>query len=327
MTKRRVEYIRDKISGEGGRKKSRSASAAGAASDEGDAVYDDDDDDEPAVSARTAGSPSAVKKKVSRGAIHGSRSGVGGGTGQGKVSAAAAAGDAAGKLLGEDEEEAEGGGEVGGEAAEVDFMAELRDRFAVVGAEEMASDDDLALLADDALFSQPLPDQVGGDNDDNDEVATASSSLTTPETATATTASAGGGGGGDGALPAGEVVPAAATAAEAHHDGDASSAAADAADMEGEQRGDLDLDPDNGGDANNGGVGEETDAAASDLAEEALLGAEADVESGEGVASPLPADEKQEGDGEKTQEESEVRLMKVRARFAPSYIWICSYEV
>ena len=340
VTKRRVEYIRDKISGEGGRKASRtapSASAAATTSDGGKAVYDDDDDndDTPAVSARTAGSGSV--KKVSRGAIHGSRSRVGGVPGQGNVSTAAAAagggGEVAGKPLEED----------GGEEAGVDFMAELRDRFAVVGAEELASDEDLALLADDALFSQPpLPADRkrggGGDGNDDDEAAAAAaaSSSTAPGTATATAATGGGrgggGGGNGGLLPTEEVIPAAAAAAaviEAHHDehgGDA-----DAANMEGEQRGDLDLDLDNGRDANiGGGDGEKTGAAASDdiaageeekEEEEVLLGKEAENDSGEEGISPLAADEKQkEGGSEQGQEEPELRVMKVRSRFfSPSY--------
>ena len=166
VTKRRVEYIRDKISGgsgggprgpndgEGRRKTPRVV----ATSDEGDV---EDYDDEPATSVRT---PSAsVKKKVSRGAIHGSRDVGGSGQGKAKLAGAAAVAASEGGLNEDGEElEAEAGG---------DFMAELRDRFAV-GADELASDDDLAVLADDALFSpQAVPEEVGESDGTSDEKA------------------------------------------------------------------------------------------------------------------------------------------------------------
>lgn len=76
------------------------------------------------VSTTTGGRAPAVKK-VSRGAIH-----SGGGSAR-----------AGGKKVEEGEEE-----------AGADFLAELRERFAV-DTEELASDKDLNLLADDALFA------------------------------------------------------------------------------------------------------------------------------------------------------------------------------
>ncbi|CAM9996692.1 unnamed protein product [Laminaria digitata] len=209
VTKRRVEYIRDKIFGEGGGrgKGGRSGEGPNGGIDgEGrrqttprTATAATSDGDNADITTVFSGgrTPSASVKKASRGAIHGSRSVGGAGSGQGKD------GEVGREVEGEEDGEKE---------VEVDFMAELRDRFAVVGAEELASDDDLAILADEALFSQSAvsdngPGQGEGDNDDDDDDEVTTSSTTTLGT-TATTTGSGGGGDYGGVLPTDERAPA-----------------------------------------------------------------------------------------------------------------------
>lgn len=148
MTKRRVQYIQDKISGGGGggtggghkndpsyAKKRESAKHGAPATT-------------PAGNNGNDGTPSSARsapaaKKISRGAIHG-----GGGPAQGKAGAA-------------DRRPKEGGGGEEGEEAGADFLAELRERF-VVDKEELAVDADLDLLADDVLFAAAPPASSDG---------------------------------------------------------------------------------------------------------------------------------------------------------------------
>lgn len=136
VTKRRVEYIQEKISGGGG-----GGTGGGHKNDRSYAKERDGaKHGAPKTPAGNDGTPSSSRslpavKKVSRGAIH-----AGGGPAQGKAGAV----DRQAKV-GEEEEEEEAG---------ADFLAELRERFAV-DTEELASDTDLDLLADDALFAAP----------------------------------------------------------------------------------------------------------------------------------------------------------------------------
>lgn len=144
VTKRRVAYIQDKISGGGG-----GGTGGGHRNDRSYA------NERSSPNASTASSQSVpAVKKVSRGAIHG-----GGGPAHGKAKAA----DRQAKERGGEEEEEAG----------ADFLAELRERFAV-DTEELAGDADLDLLADDALFAAPpavSADEPFSGEEDGDEEA------------------------------------------------------------------------------------------------------------------------------------------------------------
>lgn len=134
VTKRRVEYIQAKISGGDGR------SGGGRKNDRSRLKERTKVEDVVAKSSRDDGTSSPCEsravKKVSRGALHGG--GGGGGVAQGKLGAGG------GKQAADGEEE-----------AGADFLEELRQRFAVE-TEELASDSDLDLLADDVLLAGPI---------------------------------------------------------------------------------------------------------------------------------------------------------------------------
>ncbi|CAM9235280.1 unnamed protein product [Ectocarpus sp. 12 AP-2014] len=131
VTKRRVEYIQAKISSGGGR------SGGGRKNDRLRVKERTKAEDVVATTSRDDGDSSSrnlrAVKKVSRGALHGGGGG-GGGVAQGK----------SGK----------GGSKAadGEEEAGADFLEELRQRFAVE-TDELASDSDLDLLADDVLLA------------------------------------------------------------------------------------------------------------------------------------------------------------------------------
>eukprot|EP00752_Nemacystus_decipiens_P001374 g1362.t1 len=155
VTKRRVEYIQEKISGGGdggtggGHKNDPSYAKKRARAKDGAPAAAPADGD----TSSSARSVPAVKK-VSRGAIHG-----GGRPAQHKAGAA--------------DPRAKGGGEEGEEEeAGADFLAELRERFAV-DKEGLAGDADLDLLADDALFAAAPPisadSDLSGQNDEGRE--------------------------------------------------------------------------------------------------------------------------------------------------------------
>lgn len=162
VTKRRVEYIRDKISGRAGgggggggqndgRKKARPrATTAGESEDNASPVTSESSPPPPSETAMP------VAKRVTRGAIHGGRGSGGGSAGLGQAQKATTA-------RGRD------GEEDGQEEAGADFLAELRDRF-TLDTDELASDTELELMAEDALFASP---SSGG----NDGVTAATSAV------------------------------------------------------------------------------------------------------------------------------------------------------
>ncbi len=135
-----MEYIQEKISG-GDQKLARTSTKDGRGNAKGGGGGGGGVSSK-AGGAKTGSSRSApAVKKASRGAIHG-----GGGPAPGKKA-----------------EQAEG------EEAGADFLAELRERFAV-DAEELAGDSDLDLLAEETLFAVPsTPAADSGDISDHGE--------------------------------------------------------------------------------------------------------------------------------------------------------------
>ena len=194
VTKRRVQYIQDKIAGGGGggtgggHKNDPSYAKKRESAKHGDpgTTTAGNGNDGTSSPAR----PVPAVKKVSRGAIHG-----GGGPAQGKARGAA------------DRRAQRGGGQEEEEAG-ADFLAELRERFAV-DKEELAGDADLDLLADDVLFAAVPAASADGDfsrqeeedDDDEEEEGEAEAATASPEGIEVEGGStASGKGGGDGGV-------------------------------------------------------------------------------------------------------------------------------
>lgn len=146
MTKRRVEYIRDKVSGNTNnnpKKKPRARNTTPSLSPrDPEAALDENETYLTAEGDQGGdGMKATTARKVSRGAIHADRKRGGASPEVGVVESAARYHDHD-KKEGEEEE---------GEEAGADFLAELRERFAP-SEDELASEEDLALAEDGALF-------------------------------------------------------------------------------------------------------------------------------------------------------------------------------